>query len=117
MILPITPEDIGVSLSRPTRAIGASVQQGVNDMLGTRIGAFTAYKQLQDGLIPTIQWITDLGPLYSQELLNRVGTELEGVPVLGASTNEQSTEPFVLPRSAPPTIPQLQLPNVSPVNP
>lgn len=117
MVLPITPNDIGVSLSRPTRAIGASVQGGVNDMLGTRIGAFTAYKQLQDGLIPTIQWITDLGPLYSQELLNRVGTELEGVPVLGASTNEQSTEPFVLPRSAPPTIPQLQLPNVSPVNP
>jgi hypothetical protein len=87
MLLPITPEDIGTSLSRPTRLAGASAQDAVNDMLGTRLGAFTAYKQLQDGVIPSVTWITDLGPLYTQELLNRLSSDqlVQDAPLLATS--------------------------------
>lgn len=74
MFLPIGPEDIGVSLSRATRLIGTHEQDNLNKWLGTDIGVFTAYKELQDpGSM--VGWLTDMGPMYTVELAKRIFSE------------------------------------------
>jgi hypothetical protein len=64
MILPITPWDMGVSLSRLPRYVGSW------------LGVFPEYKSVQDPL-SAAQKMTDLGPIYSLELAQRVKSEAQ----------------------------------------
>jgi hypothetical protein len=68
MVLPMTPNDIGVSLSRPTDYAGTGAQSFINNWLGTDIGLFTADSRFKS---PTeaVRKIFDMGPIYSGELL------------------------------------------------
>ena len=107
MLLPITPDSIGVSLSRATRFAARSTQELANSWLGTRIGLFTAYKQEDQGLIPALTWIADMGPLYTADLINRMSAEpaFESLPLVG-KPNKTSAAPNATPfRSVPPTLP------------
>jgi hypothetical protein len=76
MLLPMSPEDIGVSLSRPARVAGTAGQRFLNNWLGTEIGAFTADKYLDDPSA-SIGWLTNMGPAYSFELAQRILNEAD----------------------------------------
>lgn len=66
MVLPITPEDIGVSLSRPAR------------LAGSFFGAFSEYKQVQ-GPASAAAYITNLGPIYTWHLMQSLEADARGV--------------------------------------
>lgn len=73
MILPMGPEDIGVSLSRTGRIIGAGAQGFMNEWFKTDIGLFTL--QMEPDRIPT--WLIELGPMYTAELMQRIAQEAD----------------------------------------
>lgn len=89
MLLPMSPEDIGVSMSRATRLAGTSAQGFLNGWLGTEIGAFTAEKQAEDPAA-AIGWLTNMGPTYTVELAQRLFTEADDVKAV-PPTFQQST--------------------------
>lgn len=63
MMLPITPGDIGVSLSRPIRYAGGA------------LGIWGEYKSAEDP-VTAAGAILSLGPVYTAELLARLGREV-----------------------------------------
>lgn len=75
-LLPMNPEDIGVSLSKIGSLAGTVGQRFLNEWLGTEIGAFTADKKLDDGAA-AISWLTNMGPTYTFELAQRVLNEAD----------------------------------------
>lgn len=74
MLLPMSPEDIGVSLSRVSRLAGTQGQRFLNGWLGTDIGVFTADKYLDDPSA-AVDWMTTMGLLYTSELSQRILNE------------------------------------------
>jgi hypothetical protein len=67
MMFPITPGDIGVSLSRPVRYTGGA------------LGVWGEYKNADDP-VTAAGAVMSLGPVYTAELLARLGRELFAEP-------------------------------------
>lgn len=65
MMLPITPVDLGVSLSRPVRYFGGLA------------GIFPEYKKAQDPMQAALA-VTEMGPLYTYNLLTRMYQQATG---------------------------------------
>jgi ParB-like nuclease family protein len=80
MLLPITPGDLGVSLSRPVRYAGGAM------------GLWGAYKNAQDP-VTAAGAVLSIGPAYSAELLARVGRELFREPTENLYPNPGSFSP------------------------
>lgn len=75
MLFPITPGDIGVSLSRPVRYAGGAAGDALEGATGSRLGLWGAYKSADDP-VTAAGAIMSLGPVYTAELLARAGREL-----------------------------------------
>lgn len=73
MLLPMGPEDIGVSLGRATRLVGERAQGFANSWFGTDIGLFTLSMENERA----IPWLTEMGPIYTKELFQRLYSEAE----------------------------------------
>lgn len=73
MLLPITPGDVGVSLSRPVRYTGTYVRNFLGGDEGP-LAFWGDYKSAQDPL-DTINAITMFGPFYTKDLIERAGEE------------------------------------------
>jgi hypothetical protein len=74
MVLPMNPEEIGVSTSRLTRLIGTQGQDWINEWFGTDVGLFTAEPIFGDPS-ESLRYLTELGPIYTMELLSRLQGE------------------------------------------
>jgi hypothetical protein len=98
MLFPITPgDDIGFGMGRLPRALGAVIEDFVNDRLGTESDVFTLNYLVDDPAAFT-EYVTKIGPLFTLDLIQRISRDLG----LGQD-EERSTElpgPF-----QPPTIP------------
>lgn len=78
MLLPMGPDDIGVSMSRATRIAGTGAQSFLNEWLGTEIGAFTADFAVEDPS-QAVGWLTKMGAAYTFELAQRLYSEADDV--------------------------------------
>ncbi|MEO8108280.1 MAG: hypothetical protein ABI720_13305, partial [Actinomycetes bacterium] len=101
MLLPMSPEDIGVSMSRASRLAGTVGQSFLSDWLGTEIGVFTADKQADDPAA-AIAWLTKMGPSYSFELAQRLINEADDAPSAPRSQAPQITS---IPSTGLPSLP------------
>lgn len=88
MILPMGPEDIGISMGRATRLAGERTQSFANSWFKTDIGLFTLNMENERA----VPWLTEMGPLYTAELYRRLYSEAE---------NEGFFSPDVPPSAAP----------------
>jgi len=75
MMVPVTPGDIGVSLSRPVRYSVGAGGDFLEENTGSRLGLWGSYKSAEDP-ITAAGAILSMGPVYTSELLARVGREL-----------------------------------------
>ena len=93
MVVPMTPDGLGVSLSRPTR------------LAGSWAGIFGDYKQVQ-GPLTAASYITNLGPIYTWHLLQDIEDDIAGRDRFEI-TSPQSTPspPSTLPAPQAPSIP------------
>jgi len=93
MIFPITPIDMGVSLSRIPRYVGGA------------LGLWGEYNQASNPL-SAVAAVANMGPIYTADLLQRIGRNLE------QPAQENFTPTMIRPPLAPGT--SLSLPNIAP---
>ena len=93
MVLPITPGDIGASLSRPVR------------LAGSWVGWFDEYKQAQ-GPASAAAYMTNLGPIYTWHLMQSIEADVRGTKFVPSfQTDPPAPEPAFNPRPSTPLLP------------
>lgn len=73
MILPMAPEDIGISLGKAASLAGAVGQNFANEWFGTDIGIFTT----STDRVKDVAWLTKMGPIYTAEFIQRITSEAD----------------------------------------
>jgi hypothetical protein len=94
MVLPITPGDIGASLSRPVR------------LAGSWAGIFSEYKQVQ-GPASAAAYVTNLGPIYTWHLMQSLEADVRGTKFVPAF---QTDAPAPTPQGIPSPSQRFELP-------
>jgi hypothetical protein len=84
MLLPITPEDLGVSLSRPVR-YGASFLRDATGGDEGPLAFLNHYKAAEDPVIAAAQ-ILNIGPIYTWNQFQQVLGDLHSNPTHNDST-------------------------------
>lgn len=75
MLLPISPDSMGVSLSRFTRMLGSQTEDWLNSYFGTDYNVFNTDALLSD-TARSLQSLTELGPVYDVNLFSRIEHDL-----------------------------------------
>lgn len=87
MLMPIVPGEVGFSLSRPARLVGAGAEDLINQMVDPtgqlEDSDFFTADQYIDSPAAAFSWVTNLGPFYSRDFAARLLSDIFPEPVEG----------------------------------
>lgn len=104
MVLPMNPEELGVTMSRMTRLLGAQGQEWLNEWFKSDVGVFTA-EPMFGRPDESLRYLTELGPIYTVELLGRMWREANE----SGFFDEAATPPGRSQTTGTPPVPALQM--------